>query len=48
MLGVAIKKALLPFSQEEVLQTISENLPAKFMEINKKALEIGYNFQQYL
>ncbi len=48
MLGVAIKQALLPFSQEEVLQTISDNLPAKFMDLNKKALEIGYNFQQYL
>jgi indolepyruvate ferredoxin oxidoreductase beta subunit len=48
MLGVAINQSLLPFSQQEVLQTISDNLPAKFMELNKKALEIGYNFQQYL
>ena len=48
MLGVAIKQELLPFSREEVLQTISENLPVKFLELNKKALEIGYNFQQYL
>ncbi|MBP2637638.1 MAG: 2-oxoacid:ferredoxin oxidoreductase, gamma subunit [Firmicutes bacterium] len=48
MLGVAIKEGLLPFSQEEVLQTISEHLPPKFMELNQKALEIGYNFQQYL
>lgn len=48
MLGVAIKQQLLPFSREEVLQTITENLPAKFLELNKKALEIGYNFQQYV
>lgn len=48
MLGVALNQGLLPFSQAEVLQTISDNLPAKFMELNKKALEIGYNFQQYL
>lgn len=48
MLGVAIKQGLLPFSQEDVLQTINEHLPAKFMELNQKALDIGYNFQQYL
>ncbi|WP_094607054.1 hypothetical protein SPSIL_029690 [Sporomusa silvacetica DSM 10669] len=48
MLGVAVKQQLLPFSREEVLQTITENLPAKFLELNKKALEIGYNFQQYV
>lgn len=48
MLGIAIKQNLLPFSQEEVLQTISKHLPAKFMELNQKALEIGYNFQRYL
>ncbi|CQR72064.1 indolepyruvate oxidoreductase subunit B [Sporomusa ovata DSM 2662] len=48
MLGVAIKQQLLPFSREEVLTTITENLPAKFLELNRKALEIGYNFQQYV
>lgn len=48
MLGVALKQELLPFTREDVLQTISENLPTKFLELNKKALEIGYNFQQYV
>lgn len=48
MLGVAIKQGLLPFSQQDVLQTISEHLPAKFLELNQKALDIGYKFQQYL
>lgn len=47
MLGVAIRQGLLPFSQEAVLQTIKENLPNKFIELNNKALEVGYNFTQY-
>lgn len=48
MLGAAINQELLPFSLTDILQTIQEHLPAKFLELNKKALEIGYNFQQYL
>ena len=48
MLGVAIKEELLPFSKEDVLHTITENLPQKFIELNRKALEVGYDFQQYL
>jgi indolepyruvate ferredoxin oxidoreductase, beta subunit len=48
MLGVAIRQGLLPFSQEAVLQTIKENLPNKIIELNNKALEVGYNFTQYL
>ena len=47
MLGVAIRQGLLPFSQEAVLQTIKENLSNKFIELNNKALEVGYNFTQY-
>ena len=48
MLGVAIKEELLPFSKEDVLHTITENLPQKFIELNRRALEVGYDFQQYL
>lgn len=48
MLGVAIKEELLPFSKEEVLHTIKENLPERFIELNSKALEVGYDFGQYL
>lgn len=47
MLGVAIKEGLLPFSKEDVLQTIKENLPSKIVELNGKALEVGYHFEQY-
>lgn len=48
MLGVAIKEELLPFSKEDVLHTIKENLPQKFIELNSKALAVGYDFEQYL
>ena len=48
MLGVAIKEELLPFSKGDVLHTITENLPQKFIELNRRALEVGYDFQQYL
>jgi indolepyruvate ferredoxin oxidoreductase beta subunit len=47
MLGVAIKKELLPFSIEDVLNTIKENLPQRFIGPNSKALEVGYHFEQY-
>ncbi|SDF05343.1 indolepyruvate oxidoreductase subunit beta [Sporomusa acidovorans] len=47
MLGVAIKQGFLPFSRDAVLKTMNDNLPKKFMELNSRALEIGYNFQQY-
>lgn len=47
MLGVGIKAGLLPFSKEDVLQTIKENLPRKIVELNCKALEVGYDFEQY-
>lgn len=48
MLGVGIKEGLLPFSKEDVLQTIKENLPHKIVELNRKALQVGYDFEQYL
>ena len=47
MLGVAIKEGLLPFSREDVLSTITENLPASFLELNCRALEVGCNSGQY-
>lgn len=45
MLGVAIREGLLPFSREEVLKTIQEHLPDKFLALNSKALETGYNYK---
>ncbi|MCE5287589.1 MAG: indolepyruvate oxidoreductase subunit beta [Pelosinus sp.] len=47
MLGVAIKKGLLPFSREDILKTIADKLPSKFVALNSKALEVGYNFADY-
>lgn len=48
MLGVGIKEGLLPFSKENILQTIRENLPQKIIQLNCRALEIGYDFAQHL
>lgn len=48
MLGAAIKQGWLPFSKETVLQTIKEFLPSKIIELNSKALEVGYDFRAYL
>lgn len=45
MLGVAIREGLLPFSQEEVLKTIQDHLPNKFLALNNKALETGYHYK---
>ena len=47
MLGIAIKEGLLPFSKEDILQTIKENLPPKIIALNSQALEVGYHFDQY-
>lgn len=47
MLGVAIRQGWLACSREAVLETIRENLPPKFMDLNSKALETGYNWAQY-
>lgn len=47
MLGVAIQKGLLPFSREDILKTIEDKLAGKFVALNSKALEVGYNFETY-
>jgi len=47
MLGIAIKEGLLPFSKEDVLQTIKQNLPQRMIALNSQALEVGYHFNQY-
>jgi len=45
MLGVCIKEGILPFTKEELIQTITTYLPEKFQKINIKALEAGYNYK---
>ncbi|KYK29801.1 hypothetical protein AYK20_00260 [Thermoplasmatales archaeon SG8-52-1] len=41
MLGALAATDVLPFKSEKLLETILENIPAKFKDINKKAFEGG-------
>ncbi len=43
MLGALAASDVLPFKSEILLETILENVPEKYKEINKKAYEGGYN-----
>jgi indolepyruvate ferredoxin oxidoreductase beta subunit len=42
MLGSLAATEVLPFDKDILLETILENVPAKFKEVNKKAFEGGY------
>jgi indolepyruvate ferredoxin oxidoreductase beta subunit len=42
MLGSLAATEVLPFGKDILLETILENVPAKFKEVNKKAFEGGY------
>jgi indolepyruvate ferredoxin oxidoreductase beta subunit len=42
MLGALAAIDVLPFKKEILLETILENVPAKFKEMNKKAFENGF------
>lgn len=41
MLGALAGSGVLPFKSEVLLETILENVPAKFKNVNKKAFELG-------
>ena len=41
MLGALAGSGVLPFKSEVLLETILENVPAKFKKVNKKAFEFG-------
>lgn len=43
MLGAMVKHADLPITAEHLKQAIKENTRAKFLEMNLKAFELGYN-----
>ena len=43
LLGALVAFDILPFSSEILLETIIDNVPPKYREINKKAFEGGYN-----
>jgi indolepyruvate ferredoxin oxidoreductase beta subunit len=42
MLGALAGSGILPFKSEILLETILDNVPAKFKDINKKAFEGGF------
>ena len=42
MLGALAAADVLPFKKEKLLETILENVPSKFKEVNKKAFENGF------
>ena len=43
MLGALAGSGILPFDKKILLDTVLENVPEKFKEINKKAFEKGYS-----
>jgi len=43
MLGALAGSGVLPFDKKILLDTVLENVPKKYKEINKKAFESGYN-----
>lgn len=45
MLGVCAREGVLPFTMEELSQTITSYLPEKFQALNLKALEAGYHYK---
>jgi len=44
LLGAATAVGKMPFSREAMLESIIENVPQKFRELNEKAFELGYEF----
>jgi indolepyruvate ferredoxin oxidoreductase, beta subunit len=42
MLGALAGADILPFKSDILLETILENVPKKYMDINKKAFELGF------
>jgi len=44
LLGAATAVGKMPFSREVMLQSIVENVPQKFRELNQKAFEMGYEY----
>jgi len=44
LLGAATAVGKMPFSREVMLESITENVPQKFRELNEKAFEMGYEF----
>ena len=46
MIGVLLQEKIVPFSKEQVMETLGENLPKQFLDLNLKALEVGFNYRE--
>ena len=42
MLGALAGTNVLPFKPNDLLEAILESVPRKYIDINKKAFELGY------
>ena len=48
MLGYVVSKGLIPLEKKFVLEGIEENVPKKFLEVNKKVFELGFSGDEIL
>ncbi|MCX7711478.1 MAG: indolepyruvate oxidoreductase subunit beta [Clostridia bacterium] len=46
LLGVAVAAGFLPFGKEEIESMICENVSPKYVELNKKAFNIGVSYNK--
>lgn len=44
LLGYAVNKGILPFKKASVLQAIRNVIPEKYLELNIKAFELGFKY----
>jgi len=44
MLGYAVGKNIIPLKKESVVKAIENLVPEKYLELNKKAFDLGYAF----
>ena len=44
MLGYAVGKKIMPLKKESVVKAIEKLVPEKYLELNKKAFELGFNY----
>ena len=46
MLGVLTQEKLLPFSRQQLLETMLKHVPAKFKTLNEKAFNVGFAYKE--
>ena len=46
MLGVLMQEKLLPFSRQQLLETMLKHVPAKFETLNEKAFNVGFAYKE--